>query len=198
MAEILGVEPNEVTPEDQDALTTIIAESEVILENRDDRAEIAMYDVNNDGVLDELDQQFMEAAVDSGDYSGFVDSVFNPATGMFLAQQEADEANAELLYEQDQEQQALQAQIDENQARVEAEGREEDARRLFAKGRTRTMSAGKPGDLAMIQYQYDVGGDSIFATPQQGKFYGTPYGNKAGGQIKAKTDEILKIIGNKR
>ena len=33
----------------------IIAESEVILENRDDRAEIAMYDVNNDGIIDDED-----------------------------------------------------------------------------------------------------------------------------------------------
>jgi hypothetical protein len=40
-------------------------------------------------------------------------------------------------------------------------------------------------------------GDSIFATPQQEKFFSTPYRKSNGGQIKAKTNEILRIIGDK-
>ena len=189
MADILGVPVNEVTEEDKQALSTIIAESEVILENRDDRAEIAMYDVNNDGVLDTLDQQYMEAAINTGDYSGFVDSVFTPEpTGLIGDIEQERERNED-----------LQTQIDAQNARIEQEEEEERIRRLVAKGRTATTTSGKPGDLAMIQYQYDIGGDNIFATPQQSKFYSgfTPYGNKAGGKIKAKTDEILKIIGKR-
>ena len=189
MADVLGVKVNEVTEEDKQALTTIIAESEVILENRDDRAEIAMYDVNNDGVLNTLDQQYMEAAINTGDYSGFVDSVFTPeSTGLIGDIEQERERNED-----------LQTQIDAQNARIEQEEEEERIRRLVAKGRTATTTSGKPGDLAMIQYQYDIGGDNIFATPQQSKFYSgfTPYGNKAGGKIKAKTDEILKIIGKR-
>lgn len=189
MADILGVEVNEVTQADQDALTTIIAENEVILENRDDRAEIAMYDVNNDGVLNTLDQQYMEAAINTGDYSGFVDSVFTPeSTGLIGDIEQESQRNDE-----------LQTQIDAQNARIEQEEEEERIRKFVTKGRTATTTSGKPGDLAMIQYQYDIGGDNIFATPQQSKFYSgfTPYGNKAGGKIKAKTDEILKIIGKR-
>ena len=189
MADILGVEVNEVTQADQDALTTIIAENEVILENRDDRAEIAMYDVNNDGVLNTLDQQYMEAAINTGDYSGFVDSVFTPeSTGLIGDIEQESQRNDD-----------LQTQIDAQNARIEQEEEEERIRKFVTKGRTATTTSGKPGDLAMIQYQYDIGGDNIFATPQQSKFYSgfTPYGNKAGGKIKAKTDEILKIIGKR-
>ncbi len=189
MADILGVEVNEVTQADKNALTTIIAENEVILENRDDRAEIAMYDVNNDGVLNTLDQQYMEAAINTGDYSGFVDSVFTPeSTGLIGDIEQESQRNDD-----------LQTQIDAQNARIEQEEEEERIRKFVTKGRTATTTSGKPGDLAMIQYQYDIGGDNIFATPQQSKFYSgfTPYGNKAGGKIKAKTDEILKIIGKR-
>ena len=119
----------------------------------------------------------------------------------------------------------------ETEIKTEAEEQEEKFRRqLVAPGRRGEITTPDP---AIIQYEYDISGDSIFATPdqetgymEQGPYapraneqspYGgslkSPYGASltskiqdrlqgqqglaSGGTVKDKTDEILRILGER-
>ena len=57
----------------------------------------------------------------------------------------------------------------------------------------------KSVDPARIGYLYDIGGESIFATPQQQAFYQSPYTRKAanGGMIYNSNDALLRLLGGK-
>ena len=72
-------------------------------------------------------------------------------------------------------------------------------------GRKTTVTS---GPKAQIDYQYDIGGDSIFATQQQAGLFGNPYGgNRAqpvnnpqggfaqGGQVEDENDMLLRLLG---
>jgi hypothetical protein len=96
------------------------------------------------------------------------------------------------------------------QQQEEAEEQEKLMEALTEPGRKVTS---RPGERAQIDYFYDISGQEsgIFANPDQESFFGqsSPYGSNfltdivgqqrraKGGMIKDKTDEILKIIGDK-
>ena len=148
----------------------------------------ALYDVDKSGTFDVADTALMQSAVDSGDYSGFVDSEFGPATGMVAQQQERDAAAEALRRDQELEYQAeLEAQDAQNRQnqiardaalradfqrdlaeQADEERREEFARALNAPGRKVTE---QQAPLTDIGYIYDFGGDSIFANQQQQRFF---------------------------
>ena len=226
IATLLGKPANEVTQEDVNIATQYL--DSVEQENE------LLYDVDNSGTFDQTDVNLMQSAVTDQDYSGFVDSDFGLATGMFatqeaneaqIAQQQADAIAREAQYQQDL---AAKAEADQ-QARTELEqnikadfrqqldsrAEEEEKQKMLdaftAPGRQVTT---KPGDRAQIPQAYDF--DSIFGSGEQESFYSaaSPYGDNflddilnpkrqgtayraKGGIIKDKTDEILKIIGDK-
>ena len=53
----------------------------------------------------------------------------------------------------------------------------------------------KSVDPAKIGYMYDIGGESIFATPQQEKMFVSPYAG--GGQVNNTTDALLRLLEGK-
>ena len=53
----------------------------------------------------------------------------------------------------------------------------------------------KSVDPAEIKYLYDIGGESIFATPEQEKLFVSPYAQ--GGQVHNSTEELLRLLENK-
>jgi hypothetical protein len=53
----------------------------------------------------------------------------------------------------------------------------------------------KSVDPARIGYVYDIGGESIFATPQQERMFVTPYAS--GGQVDNTTDALLRLLEGK-
>ena len=118
------------------------------------------------------------------------------------------------LNEEMQQQQNLQLTQQFQQDLQDAEEREKQeqvARALSAEGKMETRQS----PLANIGYFVDMGADNIFANEQQQGFYGSasPFGDNflpgilnpqqgtnfkaKGGMIKDKTDEILRIIGEK-
>jgi hypothetical protein len=172
-----------------------------------------LYDVNNDDTFDSEDIRLMQDVVDTGDYSTIADSQFTPATGLFAEQEQA-----ELEFEQQleqQRQQDLEAQLAmqtefQNMLTAQTEGRQrEELVRAMQEERKVTE---QQAPLTNIDYIYDFAGDNVFATDQQKGFYesASMYGDNflndiilpqqrraKGGMIKDKTDEILKIIGDK-
>ena len=72
-----------------------------------------------------------------------------------------------------------------------------------------------PGDKVKLDYLYDIGGESIFATPQQESMFGSPFGQRdamqpanqtlrpfsrasgfaQGGQVEDENDMLLRILG---
>jgi hypothetical protein len=53
----------------------------------------------------------------------------------------------------------------------------------------------KSVDPARIGYMYDIGGESIFATPQQEQMFISPYAS--GGQVDNTTDALLRLLEGK-
>ena len=229
---LLGKPANLVTQDDVDLATQYLDSVEQENELR--------YDVDNTGTFDQTDVDLMQYAFETGDYSGFVDSEFGAATGMFaqieqdrqqiaeyqedIKNLEAERIAAEAQYQADMEaqqqlqmEQMQQMQTDittqfqqEIRDRQEEEEQAEMFEALFEPGRKVER---KRSPKANIEYFYDISGEEsgIFANPQQQGFFGTaspygqnflndilsPQGRAKGGMVKDKTDEILKIIGDK-
>ena len=206
VADFMGIPPNEVTEQDMEAFATIIADFELGAETvaQEDmlRYDVSGVDGTPDGILDEYDQQVLQAGFE-GDYSGFApDAQFNQATGMFLQQQQDQDQIAALEQEaidqaakfetqrqadievQAQRDAQLRADFQEDlREQREAEKTEEFMQAFTAPGRTRTTTT--PQDPADIRYFYDIAGEDIFANQQQGDFYGaaSPFGDNFMNEI---------------
>jgi predicted nucleic acid-binding Zn-ribbon protein len=232
VTELLGKPANLVTQDDVELATQYLDSVEQENELR--------YDVDNTGTFDQTDVDLMQYAFETGDYSGFVDSEFGAATGMFaqieqdrqqiadyqedIKNLEAERIAAEAQYQADieaqqelQMEQMQQMQTDiTTQFQQEIKDQEDEEKQaemfeaLFEPGRKVEQ---KRSPKANIEYFYDISGkeSGIFANPQQQGFFGaaspygqnflndilSPQGRAKGGMIKDKTDEILKIIGDK-
>ena len=50
--------------------------------------------------------------------------------------------------------------------------------------------------LTELKYQYDIGGDSIFANQQQAALFSNPYGKAAAqGGLIDRNEDLLRLIG---
>ena len=243
-AEVLGVPANEVTEEDIALVTDYLAGVELAQDKVDN---ITRYDVTGqDDLVTQEDLDLLSNAYTLGDYTGFdPDADFNPATGTYLTVEEKNAEIAaqnqaaidrELEYEAQLEQELAQrtSEVTSNiqtqvQAGVDeiAEKEEEKRKANFLESLTapgRRVDVETP-DPAVIQYEYDISGDSIFATPEQEAAYeqrspyalqdsqDNPYGDSliskiqgrlqkqqglaSGGAVKNKTNEILRILGER-
>ena len=217
LADLIGKPVNEVTQEDIDLATGYLAAVEA--EQEVAQQDLLRYDVTGDQLLTQEDVDLLGQALE-GDYTGFADTAQfrDTATGMLGREQqlEAELAARDAQILADQQAQAqrdqqlrTQMQMDfQTSLEEQAEAEEQDKlfRAMMAPGRTVTT---KPSSPAVIQDIYDF--ESVFASPEQEGFYrsASPYGEDflqnilnpqkraEGGMIKDKTDEILKIIGDK-
>jgi len=218
LADLIGKPPNLLTQED-------ISLAESYLEAASDEYN-ALYDVNNDDTFDSEDIRLMQDVVDTGDYSSIAGSQFNPATGMFAREEQfrQDLLDAQAQYESDlatQKQQqeedqiardiAMSAQMQNMLTTQTQDAQREELTKALQQQRTVTE---QQAPLTNIDYIYDFAGDNVFATDRQRGFYesASMYGDNflndiimpqqqqrraKGGMITDKTDEILKIIGDK-
>ena len=215
VARILGKPAREVTQADIDAVTDFLANQETL----DDpayvpTAEEMLYDVNADGVINEIDQALLEDSFAGQDVQFAESSVFGPSTGLYAQI----DAQNELLAEQEAQRQAdleaqQQAELERQQAYSDAnylaqqQAQEEDILERLGQA-TQAQSARRattrtPQELAEIDYLFDVYGDEIFATPQQKELFASPYGSRtelppqrvAKGGIIQTNDELLRLIG---
>ena len=211
VAEILGKPEREVTQEDIDNVTDLIASQDVI-ENPDGYVptpEDMLYDVNNDGVINEIDQVLLEDSFGGQDVQFAQESQFGDASGLYLQIAEQNEALAEQeaqrqadLAAQQQQQQEQQQQITQQRAREQGEQLDQlGEQAVGAVQQQVSVGAAPKGPLTQIDYLFDVYGDNIFATPRQKELFLSPYGGgqppqrAAQGGIIQTNDELLRLLG---
>jgi len=181
-------------------------------------ADQIVYDVNNDGVVDQTDLDILNQLLDPetyGDPTGLTgDSAFE-TTGIYdifgdiQTQQELDaETNLNMFNELGVK---LERDRQDDLARRAKEEQEQYMNELQQLSRVDVTTP----DVAKIDYLYDLYGDSIFATPEQEALFASPYGARKrptpmgaeglnlapraaaeGGLITDQTDELLKLLGN--
>ncbi len=219
LADLIGKPVNLLTDSDIELATAYLAA--VQTEQEVAQQDVLRYDVTGDQLLTQEDIDLMAGTLETGDYTGFADTspFTDTATGMFGREQQLQEtivARDQELEAQRQEQvqrdQDLRTQIqtDFETARVQREEQEKQEKlfeSLQAPGRTVTT---KPADPYRIDEIYDF--ESIFRGGDQEAFYSSasPYGDNflteilnpqqrraKGGMVEDKTDEILRIIGDK-
>ena len=246
-ADILGKEANLVTEEDVQLVTDYLAGVELTQDKLDN---ILRYDVTGqDDLVTQDDLALLTQAYTLGDYTGFdPDADFNPATGTYktiadknaeIADLEQEALEAEIAYQEALEQNTIDVteqvtteiqtditrEIDDLAKKKKEQKEREFAQQILGPGRQ--VKVETPQDPAIIQYEFDMLGDSIFATPEQEMAYtqrtpyspedatDNPYGQSlmsriqnrlqsqqqqsmsTGGKVKAKTSEILRILGER-
>ena len=166
ISQVIGIPATELTQEDIDTVVGLIGEDEAITEiNNDNR----LYDVNFDGVINDLDIGILQGYIDVG-----VDGVGEiPATGLYL-----DAANRDLELRG-----FLNEQEEATRGLISSEA---DATRGLMGASTFFNALMGAGDLsgtrvdvstpdpARINYIYDF--EDVFATPQQKSLFPSPYG----------------------
>ena len=188
VSEYVGKPATEVTQADIDLVADFLIEQDTQTVPTDAQLQ---YDVNNDGVIDTTDQAMLEQSFTGQDVA--LQGQFAP-TGLYAqeAQTQQDIQRAQDLATQQNLQ--IQQQIDNNRKR----GNTADLFQQIigsedAFGQTVTVDE---SPLAELKYQYDIGGDSIFANPQQAALFGNPYGKAAAqGGLIDRNEDLLRLIG---
>ena len=207
VADLIGKPAREVTQTDIDFVVDLIAQENVAAET------IQQYDVTGDGVLDINDQNMLEGALQGDDVTLADTSMFNPATGIYLQQEQDTQTTLDAILD-------MNTQINTN---IETEAKNASQRDFLQAagmgafdGRGVTVTT---PDAMNIDYLYDISGDSIFATPSQASLFASPYGGTRaptqtaqpvqptqpfattprrfaqGGQVEDETDMLLRILG---
>ena len=221
IAALLGKPTNLLTEEDVNLVSTYLAEEEVAYNALYDVNNDGTFDVEDESLIANAFETGDYSEIADSNF-GHATGMFaiqeqNQAT---IEQQQQDLVAAQQQYELDlaaereaavEAQREMQLEIESNieqQLEQQAEQETEDKvmEALQAPGRKVTT---RPGRKAEIKGIYDF--ESIFQDEEQESFYGaaSPYGDNflndilfpqqraKGGIIKDKTDEILKIIGDK-
>ena len=202
VADLIGKPARDVTQTDIDFVIDLIAQENVSQEL------ITQYDVNADGTVDIADQTLLETALQGDQDVTLADtSMFTPATGLYLQQEQDTQATQDLMTELNTQ---LNTQIntqDQQQKLRDLVSMEQQG--LF-KGAKTTVSSVDPMN---IDYLYDF--SSVFANPSQEGLFASPYStttrNKAanqptgpmptasgfaeGGQVEDENDMLLRILG---
>ena len=198
VASYVGKPPQDVTQTDIDFIADVIAQQEVLEDPTSfvPTDQQLQYDVNNDGVIDINDQLMLEQAFSGQDVA--LGGQF-ASTGLYAYNDQiaAEQAiAAEQQFETEQQlaqdrQMQLQTQMTQQQRQQQFDQDVRDMAALQA-AQQRIATTQQKG-VAEIDYLYDIGGESIFATPQQQSLFASPYAR--GGAVKDSTDRLLKIIG---
>ena len=212
VADLIGKPARDVTQTDVDFVIDLIAQENV-------SQELTMqYDVTGDGIVDINDQNMLTGALQGDQDAAFADtSMFNPATGLYLQQEQDTQTTQDLVTD-------LNTQIN---TQIQTNQREDNINEMMKQLRASSDATGQRVDVDTpdpmnIDYLYDIGGDSVFATPQQAQLFGSPYGgtraqqptqtppNSAiqpraqrrasgfseGGQVEDENDMLLRILGD--
>jgi hypothetical protein len=197
VADLVGKPAREVTQDDIDFVADLIAQENVTEELT------LQYDVTGDGIVDILDQNLLTDTLQGTTDTALADtSIFDPATGLFLQQETDTQTTQDMV-------QDMNTQINTN---IETNRQQQSLRDFIDAGQMGAFDGRKTtvtsGPKAQIDYQYDIGGDSIFATQQQAGLFGNPYGgNRAqpvnnpqggfaqGGQVEDENDMLLRLLG---
>ena len=213
VANYVGKPASEVTDADIDFVADIIAQQEVLADPTSfvPTDQQLQYDVNNDGLIDINDQNMLKQALAGQDVS--LSGQFE-ATGLYayndaIAAQQKAEQEAQFETEQQLEadrQLELQTQANYNME----QGKVQDLFRDIAGSSDLTgqIATTTPGPLTNIDYLYDIGGDSVFATPRQEQLFASPYGDlntqrpvqdrrlaAAKGGLLRRNNELLRLLG---
>ena len=198
VASYVGKPPQDVTQTDIDFIADVIAQQEVLEDPTSfvPTDQQLQYDVNNDGVIDINDQLMLEQAFSGQDVA--LGGQF-ASTGLYAYNDQiaAEQAiAAEQQFETEQQlaqdrQTQLQTQMTQQQGFDQLDRTVRDMAALEA-AQQRVATTQQKG-VADIDYLYDIGGESVFATPQQQSLFASPYAR--GGAVKDSTDRLLKIIG---
>jgi hypothetical protein len=212
VADLVGKPARAVTQADVDFVIDLIAQENVSQEL------MMQYDVTGDGIVDINDQNMLTGALQGDQDIAFADtSMFNPATGLYLQQEQDTQTTQDLVTD-------LNTQIN---TQIQTNQREDNINEMMKQLRASSDATGQRVDVETpdpmnIDYLYDIGGDSVFATPQQAQLFGSPYGgtraqqpaqtpaNSAiqpraqrrasgfseGGQVEDENDMLLRILGD--
>jgi len=217
VADLIGKPAREVTQTDVDFVIDLIAQENVAAET------IQQYDVTGDGVLDINDQNMLEGALQGDQDITFADtSMFDPATGLYLQQETDTQTTLDAIID-------MNTQINTNiDTSRDILSKEQNVNAMMQQITSAGDAAGqqvtvKTPDPMNIDYLYDIGGESIFATPSQAQLFGSPYGGTRaerprqqiantssapsllprrasgfakGGQVEDETDMLLRILGD--
>ena len=209
VADLVGKPAREVTQTDVDFVIDLIAQENVSQELT------TQYDVNADGIVDIADQTMLETAL-QGDTTTLADtSIFTPATGLYAQQEQDTQATLDAITDMNTQ---INTQIDTN--RKQANFDEFQRMLLGAEDLGGQQVRVTPGEKVQLDYMYDIGGDSIFATPQQAGMFASPFGGNRvgarpnvaannpmgpmlrasgfaqGGQVEDENDMLLKLLGD--
>jgi hypothetical protein len=190
IAEMLGKPGQEVTQNDIDFVTDIIAQREVMSEPTPFTENQLQYDVNNDNVIDLADKIMLEQIM-----AGTVAQTQVAPTSQFAAtgiQGQMQQQMQQQTQMQTQIQQQIQAQEEAARRKV-AEGKRQQGEQYLAQLMQSTPVEVKTPDPAKIEYVYDPFGDSIFATPAQEALYVGPYAQKKA----AAAGGIVSVLGGR-
>jgi len=140
--------------------------------------------------------------------------MFNPATGLYLQADQNTQTQLDAITDMNTD---INTQID-TQNRIQT--REQNFSELQQLLGQSVDAAGQqvqvtPGDKVQLDYLYDIGGDSVFATQEQAGMFSSPFGgNRAGsrpeatskfptrtrnfaqgGQVEDENDRLLRLLG---
>jgi len=187
VADFVGKPAREVTQADIDFVVDLIAVENVSQE------ETLQYDVTGDGIVDIADQTLLEETLQGGTDTALADtSIFNPATGLYLKQEEDTQTTLDAITDMNTE---INTKIETNQ---EKQIEREEFNRMREQGRFEgaSLSAKAPDVVGEIT-PYDF--ETIFASADQAGKYVSPYGttrNMAqGGQVEDENDMLLRLLG---
>jgi hypothetical protein len=187
VADLVGKPAREVTQADIDFVIDLIAQENVSAEL------IAQYDVTGDGIVDINDQTMLETALQGGDVTLAATSMFDPATGLYLQQEQDTQALLDeqaRIAEELRIQQELDTQtvLDQNtelntqlNTQINTNAQQNELRDLtslmqqgaFKPGMTTVSTPDPTGDIEFYDWQ------TWFRDQEQAGKYMSPYG-KAG------------------
>ena len=200
IADLIGKPARKVTETDIDFVIDLIAQENVSEEL------ITQYDVTGDGIVDINDQNMLSDKLQGNDVTFADTSMFNPATGLYAEMDTKNDAVTDMITDMNTQinTQTNQQNFAEFQ-KLLAESDDIGGQRVDVKS----------GDKVKLDYLYDIGGESIFATPQQESMFGSPFGQRdamqpanqtlrpfsrasgfaQGGQVEDENDMLLRILG---
>ena len=214
VADFVGKPARNVTQTDIDFVIDLIAQGNISQELT------SQYDVTGDGLIDINDQSTLESYL-QGDPDVALDpnSMFNPATGLYLQQEQDTQATQDLNTELNTQTNAnIDTQTQTILAQMEEGQRKENIKDMYGRIENSGDAYGQRVDVKTpekmnINYLYDF--NSIFANPSQEGLFASPYGAStrgrgqpgngapsltpqfsAGGQVEDETDMLLRLLGD--
>ena len=208
IANIIGKPAQNVTQVDIDFVADTIAQDQVLSE-----LQIQQYDVTGDGIVNDADLNLLQQAFAGQDVQLADTSMFTPATGLY-GTIDTQQQTIQDLQSQIDAQTALNTELNTNlntqlntlintqQAQQEAAKRQQQQQGLMQLAAAARGVKVTPPDPFQLKYMYDIGGESIFATPTQESLFVSPYDTRrqatgflSGGMVEDETDALLRILG---